>query len=85
MERCPICRATLNGATTCRRCRADLQQVQQVAKLAAALTGAAMTSLAQGHTEEARRLLARARLLHATPSTRALWQLLPVGLVARFN
>jgi hypothetical protein len=31
-----------------------------------------MTSLAQGHIEEARRLLARARLLHATPATRAL-------------
>jgi hypothetical protein len=72
MERCPICRATLNGTTTCRRCRADLQQVQQVAKLASALTGAAMTSLAQGHTEEARRLLARARFLHATSATRAL-------------
>jgi hypothetical protein len=72
MERCPICHATLNGATTCRRCRADLQQVQQVAKLASALIGAAMTSLAQGHPEEARRLLARARLLHATPATRAL-------------
>jgi hypothetical protein len=77
MERCPICRAAINGSTTCRRCRADLQQVQQVEKLAAALTGAAMTSLAQGHIEEARRLLARARLLHATPATRALWQLLP--------
>jgi hypothetical protein len=72
MERCPICRATLNGATTCRRCRADLQQVQQVEKLASTLIGAAMTSLARGHTEEARRLLARARLLHATPTTRAL-------------
>jgi hypothetical protein len=74
MERCPICRATLNGATTCRRCRADLQQVQQVEKLAAALVGAAMLSLAQGRTAEARRQLARARLLHATPAARALWQ-----------
>ena len=74
MERCPVRRATLNGATTCRRCRADLQQVLQVAELAATLAGAAMLSLVQGHTTEARRLLARARLLHATPSTCALWQ-----------
>ena len=74
MERCPVCRATLNGATTCRRCRADLQHVQQVAELGATLVGAAMLSLVEGHTAEARRLLARARLLHATPSTRALWQ-----------
>jgi hypothetical protein len=74
MERCPICRAALNGTTTCRRCRADLQQVQQVAELAEALAGAAMLSLVQGHAAEARHLLARARLLHATPSTRALWQ-----------
>jgi transcriptional regulator of aromatic amino acid metabolism len=77
MERCPICRAALNGATTCRRCRADLQQVQQVqqvAEQAAALAGAAMLSLVQGDAATARHLLARARLLHATPSTRALWQ-----------
>ena len=74
MERCPVCRATLNGATSCRRCRADLQQVQQVAELATRMAGAAMLSLVEGHTAEARRLLARARLLHATPSTRALWQ-----------
>src|SRR4051812_41305790 len=30
MERCPICRATLNGADTCRRCRAELGSVIRV-------------------------------------------------------
>ncbi len=73
MERCPICRATLNGAETCRRCRAELGQVQRIEHLAADLTGAAMLALAQGHSDEARRLLARARLLHATPAVQALW------------
>ena len=50
-----------------------MQHVQQVAELAATLVGAAMLSLVEGHTAEAGRLLARARLLHAPPSTRALW------------
>ena len=30
MIQCPICRALLNGAETCRRCRAELKQVQDV-------------------------------------------------------
>ncbi len=88
MDRCPVCRAALNGATTCRRCRAELAGVQAVARRAAALAGAAMAALAsaqapqaesaqapQAATDErarAARLLARARLLHATPAIRAL-------------
>ena len=74
MERCPVCRATLNGATTCRRCRADLREVQKAAELAMQLAGAAMLCLAEGRIGEARRVLARARLLHATPEILALWQ-----------
>jgi hypothetical protein len=72
MERCPICRALLNGASTCRRCHAELAQVQKVTELASDLAGAAMLCLARGHTAEANRLLARARLLHATPEVLAL-------------
>jgi hypothetical protein len=75
VERCPICRAALNGAETCRRCRAELRQVQRIEQLASELAGAAMLALAQGHCDEARRLLARARLLHATPAVQALWRL----------
>lgn len=77
MERCPVCRAALNGATTCRRCRADLREVQQAAALAAELAGAAMRCLAEGRMAEAARLLDRARLLHATPDILALWRRLP--------
>jgi hypothetical protein len=72
MDRCPVCRAALNGAATCRRCRAELGSVQDVARRAAALTGAAMQALATGERARAARLLARARLLHATPAIRAL-------------
>lgn len=75
MDRCPICRATLKGATTCRRCRADLRQVQAVAGQASALAGAAMLALAQGDTASARLSLARARQLHASPAVQALWHI----------
>jgi ATP-dependent Clp protease adaptor protein ClpS len=30
MERCPLCRAELRGADTCRRCRAELRTAQRV-------------------------------------------------------
>ena len=45
MERCPLCRATLNGADTCRRCRADLRTVQAVEREGQALVGAAIHRL----------------------------------------
>ncbi len=73
MDRCPICRGSLNGAATCRRCRAELAQPQALERRAAALTAAAMFHLAQGETALAGRLLRRAMMLHAAPRTRALW------------
>jgi hypothetical protein len=57
MKHCPICRASLNGAGTCRRCRADLAKVQEVEIQGRQLAGAALHSLALGETEEALRLL----------------------------
>ena len=48
METCPVCRASLNGASTCRRCRADLQKVQEVERRGQALAGAAMRPLPKG-------------------------------------
>lgn len=72
MMQCPICRALLNGAETCRRCRAELQQVQDVERQGRELAGAAMHLLALGHTVEAQRLLRRACVVHATPEVRAL-------------
>ena len=75
MQRCPLCRAMLNGADTCRRCKAELGTVLQVDRESRSLAGAAMHRLAVGDTAGGRRLLRRALDLHATPETRALWRL----------
>lgn len=75
MERCPLCRAMLNGAETCRRCKAELQTVQRVERENQALLGAAMHRLSLGDAAASRRLLRLALGLHATPEVRALWQL----------
>ena len=75
MERCPLCRATLNGAETCRRCKAELQAVQRVKRKSEALVGAAMHRLALGDTAASRRLLRLALDFHATPEVLTLWQL----------
>ena len=75
MERCPLCRAMLNGAETCRRCKAELQTVQRVERESQAFVGAAMHRLSLGDTAASRRLLRLALALHATPEVRALWRL----------
>ena len=72
MMRCPICRALLNGAETCRRCRTELKQVQDVERHGRELAGAAMHLLALGDTVEAKGLLRRAYVVHATPEVRLL-------------
>ncbi len=72
MMQCPICRALLNGAETCRRCRAELKQVQDVERQGRELAGAAMHLLALGNTAGARRLLRRACVVHTTPEVRLL-------------
>jgi hypothetical protein len=43
---CPVCRASLNGTNTCRRCRADLSKVQEIERRGQSLVGAAMLSVA---------------------------------------
>jgi len=75
MERCPLCRAVLNGAETCRRCRAELQTVQRVVLEAQTLVGVAMHHLLLDDPATAALLLQRAMLYHATPEARALLQL----------
>ena len=75
MDRCPLCRATLNGADTCRRCRAELGAAQRVESEGQALLGAAVTCLVLGDPGDAAELLQRAQALHATPEVRALSQL----------
>jgi predicted amidophosphoribosyltransferase len=72
MMHCPICRALLNGADTCRRCRTELKQVQDVERQGLEVAGAAMHLLALGDTATALRLLRRARVVHATPEVRLL-------------
>ncbi len=83
MDRCPLCRATLNGAETCRRCRAELGTAIGVARRSRDLAGAAMLSLAHDDRATADRLLRRALALHATPELRALARLLAVSLRSR--
>jgi hypothetical protein len=76
METCPVCRASLNGASTCRRCRADLQKVQEIERRGQALAGAAMLALAAGDNTAAAHSLDRARAIHASPAVRALRRLM---------
>jgi hypothetical protein len=74
MDRCPLCRAMLNGADTCRRCRADLGAAQRVERDSQALVGAAIHRLTLDDTEGAARLLQRALALHAAPDVQSLWE-----------
>jgi uncharacterized protein HemY len=75
MDACPICRASLNDATICRRCHADLDQAQAVERRGQALAIAALRALVQGDFASAELWLGRARWVHATPAVRALRQL----------
>ena len=80
MERCPLCRAMLHGADTCRRCRAELGSARRVARESRRLVGAAIQRLIQDDPAAAARLLQRALALHATPEARTLWRLAQVTL-----
>ena len=72
MEECPICRANLNGADICRRCRVELGHVKEIERRGEAFAGEAMRALALGQTTQALRLLRRAHALHAGPEIRQL-------------
>jgi predicted amidophosphoribosyltransferase len=76
MLHCPLCRALLNGADTCRRCRAQLKQALELERQAGQIAGAAMYALASGETTMASRLLRRAKLVHAAPEIRLLARIL---------
>lgn len=47
MDRCPLCRAMLHGADTCRRCRAELETAQRVERDSQVLVGAGIYHLYQ--------------------------------------
>ena len=72
MQHCPICRALLNGAASCRRCRAELKEVIAAERRARELAGAAMHRLALGDASKAVRLLRRACANQAAPELRIL-------------
>ena len=76
MERCPICRATLNGAETCRRCRAELGSAIRTERMAERLRTMAMHRFMSGDPNAASRLLKRSALLHRTPATLSLQKLI---------
>lgn len=76
MLQCPICRALLNGADTCRRCRAQLKQALELELQAGQIAGEAMHALTLGKTAMALRLLDRAQVIHATPEIRLLARIL---------
>jgi hypothetical protein len=76
MIRCPLCRAALGGADTCRRCRADLGAAQGLERASQALVEAACHRLAKGDVAGAQVLAGRAMVLHATPESRALGDVL---------
>ncbi len=65
-------RAALHGADTCRRCRAELHSVKQVAAEGQALVGLAMHHLSLDVAATAERLLQRAVSLHVTSAALAL-------------
>jgi hypothetical protein len=72
MEVCPVCRASLHGAGTCRRCRADLSKVQEIEHRGQRLAGVAISALIEGDLAAAAHWLRRARMVHAAPAVRIL-------------
>jgi predicted amidophosphoribosyltransferase len=82
MLNCPICRARLNGASTCRRCRAELDAVLAVEQQGRALADTAMHHIALGDLAGAAQLLRRARTVHATAEVRWLAALVETETLA---
>jgi hypothetical protein len=80
MERCPICRAILNSADTCRRCRAELGSVISAERQARHLLGEAMYRLTLGDRTDAGRLLRRSLMLRRTPEALTIQRLLELDI-----
>lgn len=72
MQVCPICRASLNGARVCRRCRADLGTVQEIEQRGRILAVTALRMLGEGDSAGAAQWIGRARAVHASTAVRAL-------------
>jgi hypothetical protein len=76
MQACPICRASLNGASVCRRCRAELGKVQKIEQRGRMLAITAMRMLVEGDAGSAVRWIERARFVHVTPAVETFEQLM---------
>ena len=85
MQACPICRASLNGASVCRRCRADLGKVQEIELRGRALAVTGLRALVEGDANGASRWIGRARSVHAIPEVRALERLMGIAKPSRYE
>jgi hypothetical protein len=69
MEYCPICRARLNAAPVCRRCKAELSHAQAVEEKGKNIHGMAVMQLLEGNIDAALSLFRRANFLCRTNET----------------
>ncbi|MCG6895507.1 MAG: hypothetical protein LJE60_00130 [Thiocapsa sp.] len=67
MDRCPNCRAHLDGSETCRRCGLELGLLQAVDQASQAAIARAIRRLADGDRAGAIRTLEQARFLSGDP------------------
>jgi len=72
MERCPICRARLNGKWLCPRCGSDLSLLLKIEQRVQLLEQNAVMRVAKGEMEQAERVLDKALGLKPTPLARLL-------------
>jgi hypothetical protein len=69
MEYCPICRARLNAAPVCRRCKAELAHAQAIEEKGKNIYGMAILQLLEGNIDTAISLLRRTYFLCRTDET----------------
>jgi hypothetical protein len=72
MERCPICRARLNGQWLCPRCGSDLSLPLKIEQRVQLLEKNAVIRVAAGEMEQAEQVLDEALRLKPTPLVRVL-------------
>lgn len=72
MERCPICRARLAGASTCPRCEANLSLARAAGTQAAQHLERALASLGEADCRQAEHHARQSLWLHRTPLAEAI-------------
>ncbi|NBC13806.1 MAG: hypothetical protein GVY09_10770 [Gammaproteobacteria bacterium] len=76
MERCPNCRARIDGRPECRRCGMEVALLQSVEQAAERALSEALAELAQGRPAAAARAAERALALRRTPAAEQVAQFL---------